>query len=48
MRVTAPGFRELGRRCRDLVPRVAAVLEGGYEPRTLPVLVRYALEGLSE
>jgi len=48
MRVTAPGFRELGRRCRDLAPRVAAVLEGGYEPRTLPVLVRYALEGLSE
>jgi hypothetical protein len=24
------------------------VLEGGYEPRTLPVLVRYALDGLSE
>jgi len=48
MRVTAPGFRELGRRCRVLAPRLAAVLEGGYEPRTLPVLVRYALEGLSE
>jgi acetoin utilization deacetylase AcuC-like enzyme len=48
MRVTAEGFRELGRRCRDLAPRLAAVLEGGYEPRTLPVLVRYALEGLSE
>ena len=48
MRITAEGFRELGRRCRDLAPRLAAVLEGGYEPRTLPVLVRYALEGLSE
>ena len=48
MSVTAEGFRELGRRCRDLAPRIAAVLEGGYEPRTLPVLVRYALEGLSE
>ncbi len=48
MRVTAAGFRELGRRCRDLAPRLAAVLEGGYEPRTLPVLVRYALDGLSE
>jgi acetoin utilization deacetylase AcuC-like enzyme len=48
MRVTAEGFRELARRCRDLAPRLAAVLEGGYEPRTLPVLVRYALDGLSE
>jgi acetoin utilization deacetylase AcuC-like enzyme len=48
MRVTAAGFRELGARCRALAPRVAAVLEGGYDPRTLPVLVRSALEGLSE
>jgi hypothetical protein len=24
------------------------VLEGGYDPRTLPVLVQFALEGLSE
>ena len=47
MRVTAAGFRELGRRCRDLAPRLAAVLEGGYDPRTLPVLVRSALDGLS-
>jgi acetoin utilization deacetylase AcuC-like enzyme len=48
MRVTAKGFRELARRCRGLAPRVAAVLEGGYDPRTLPVLVRFALDGFSE
>ena len=48
MRVTGPGFRELASRCRDLAPRVAALLEGGYDPRTLPVLVQFALEGLSE
>jgi len=48
MRVTADGFRELARRCRGLAPRLAAVLEGGYDPRTLPVLVRFALEGFSE
>jgi acetoin utilization deacetylase AcuC-like enzyme len=45
MRVTAGGFRELARRTAALGPRVAAVLEGGYEPRTLPVLVHAALEG---
>jgi acetoin utilization deacetylase AcuC-like enzyme len=48
MGVTGPGFRELASRCRDLAPRVAALLEGGYDPRTLPVLVQFALEGLSE
>jgi acetoin utilization deacetylase AcuC-like enzyme len=45
MRVTADGFRELARRTAALAPRVAAVLEGGYDPRTLPVLVRAALAG---
>ena len=45
MRITADGFRELARRTAALAPRVAAVLEGGYEPRTLPGLVRAALEG---
>ena len=30
MNVTADGFREMARRCTDLAPRVAAVLEGGY------------------
>ena len=33
MRVTADGFRELARRSAALAPRVAAVLEGGYNPR---------------
>ena len=47
MRLTADGFRELGRRAATLAPRVAAVLEGGYNLRTLPGLVEAALEGLS-
>ena len=45
MAVTAAGFRELARRSAALAPRVAAVLEGGYNVRTLPGLVRAALEG---
>jgi acetoin utilization deacetylase AcuC-like enzyme len=45
MRVSADGFRELARRCLDLAPRVAAVLEGGYNLETLPSLVGAALEG---
>jgi acetoin utilization deacetylase AcuC-like enzyme len=45
MRVTAGGFRELARRAADLAPRVAAVLEGGYNLETLPWLVEAALEG---
>ncbi len=48
MRVTAAGFRELARRSAALGPRVAAVLEGGYDPRTLPALVAAALEGFRE
>jgi acetoin utilization deacetylase AcuC-like enzyme len=48
MRVTAAGFRELARRSARLAPRVAAVLEGGYDPRTLPTLVGAALEGFRE
>jgi acetoin utilization deacetylase AcuC-like enzyme len=48
MRVTADGFRELARRSAALAPRVAAVLEGGYDPRTLPTLVAAALEGFRE
>jgi acetoin utilization deacetylase AcuC-like enzyme len=47
MRVTAEGFRELARRSAELGPRVAAVLEGGYDPRTLPGLVAAALDGFS-
>jgi acetoin utilization deacetylase AcuC-like enzyme len=45
MHVTADGFRELARRSVALAPRAAAVLEGGYDPRTLPSLVQAALEG---
>jgi acetoin utilization deacetylase AcuC-like enzyme len=45
MEVSAGGFRELGRRCSALAPRVAAVLEGGYNLETLPVLVEAAFEG---
>ena len=48
MRVTRDGFRELASRSAELAPRVAAVLEGGYDPRTLPSLVSAALEGFSE
>ena len=47
MRVTEDGFRELARRCRALAPRVAAVLEGGYELETLPGLVDAALGGFT-
>jgi acetoin utilization deacetylase AcuC-like enzyme len=45
MEVTENGFREMARRCAQLAPRVAAVLEGGYEIATLPRLVEAALEG---
>jgi len=47
MRISADGFRELSRRCAALAPRVAAVLEGGYNIATLPRLVAAALEGFS-
>jgi acetoin utilization deacetylase AcuC-like enzyme len=46
-RVTVDGFRELACRCTALAPRVAAVLEGGYNLRMLPRLVTAALEGFS-
>jgi acetoin utilization deacetylase AcuC-like enzyme len=48
MHVTAEGFRELARRSAALAPTAAAVLEGGYDPRTLPTLVQAALEGFGE
>lgn len=47
MRVSEDGFRELARRCAALGPRVAAVLEGGYNLATLPRLVDAALEGFN-
>jgi acetoin utilization deacetylase AcuC-like enzyme len=48
MQVTEDGFRELARRSAALAPRVAAVLEGGYNLETLPRLVAATLEGFSE
>ncbi len=45
MNLSATGFTKLSRRCRGLAPRVAAVLEGGYNLETLPDLVAAALEG---
>ena len=45
MAVTTSGFRELAARCAQLAPRLAAVLEGGYETHTLPFLVESALAG---
>src|SRR5919198_912450 len=45
MRLTDNGFRELCERCAALAPRVAGVLEGGYNLETLPRLVAAALEG---
>ena len=40
-------FAELARRAGSLAPRVAAVLEGGYNLETLPELVASALKGFS-
>jgi acetoin utilization deacetylase AcuC-like enzyme len=45
MELTATGFGELARRAGSLAPRVAAVLEGGYNLRTLPDLVGATLSG---
>jgi acetoin utilization deacetylase AcuC-like enzyme len=45
MLVTESGFRELAARSAALGPRVAAVLEGGYNVQTLPRLVEAALAG---
>jgi acetoin utilization deacetylase AcuC-like enzyme len=46
-RITYAGFRELSRRCAALAPRVAAVLEGGYNTETLPDCVASALDGFT-
>jgi acetoin utilization deacetylase AcuC-like enzyme len=40
-------FTELARRASALAPRVAAVLEGGYNLATLPDLVEATLEGFN-
>ena len=47
MEVSEDGFRELAQRCAGLAPRVAAVLEGGYNLETLPRLVAAAHAGFS-
>jgi acetoin utilization deacetylase AcuC-like enzyme len=47
MEVTEAGFRELAARCAALGPRLAAVLEGGYNLETLPTLVAAAHRGFS-
>jgi acetoin utilization deacetylase AcuC-like enzyme len=43
--VTTEGFQELAARSAALAPRIAAVLEGGYNLDTLPELVEAALRG---
>ena len=47
LELTEDAFRELARRASTLAPRVAAVLEGGYNLDTLPDLVAAALDGFS-
>ena len=47
MELSEAGFRELSQRCAALAPRIAAVLEGGYNLATLPGLVAAAHEGFS-
>ena len=47
MKVSAEGFTDLAARCASLAPRVAAVLEGGYNLRTLPALVDAVHRGLA-
>ena len=47
MRLTEDGFRQLASRSAALGPRVAAVLEGGYNLETLPVCVKAALDGFA-
>jgi acetoin utilization deacetylase AcuC-like enzyme len=45
--LTTEIFGELARRTGQLAPRLAAILEGGYNLETLPSLVEAALEGFS-
>ena len=47
MRVTEAGFRELAERAASLAPRLALLLEGGYNIDTLPGLVGATLDGLA-
>jgi acetoin utilization deacetylase AcuC-like enzyme len=45
MAVSRDGFRDLAARAVGLAPRLAVVLEGGYNLETLPGLVEAAIEG---
>jgi acetoin utilization deacetylase AcuC-like enzyme len=45
MNLTDAGFRDLAARCVRLAPRLAAILEGGYNLETLPELVAAANDG---
>jgi len=45
--VSEEGFTEMAARCAALAPRLAAVLEGGYNLRTLPALVAAAHRGFA-
>jgi acetoin utilization deacetylase AcuC-like enzyme len=47
LRLSAQTFSDLARRTMQLAPRVAAVLEGGYNLATLPALVEAALTGFN-
>jgi acetoin utilization deacetylase AcuC-like enzyme len=47
LELSVDAFGELARRASGLAPRVAAVLEGGYNLETLPDLVGASLEGFS-
>jgi acetoin utilization deacetylase AcuC-like enzyme len=47
MELSVDGYRELSRRCAALAPRVAAVLEGGYNLATLAALVQASLDGFA-
>ena len=47
LELTDDAFRELAASCAGLAPRVAAVLEGGYNLATLPRLVAAAHEGFA-
>jgi acetoin utilization deacetylase AcuC-like enzyme len=47
LQLSTGAFTELARRAMQLAPRVAAVLEGGYNLRTLPALADAALAGFT-
>jgi len=48
MEVSEAGFHELSQGCAAIAPRIAAVLEGGYNLGTLPHLVEAAHRGFSD